>query len=65
MKTLFALGSGVVLGTIVALWLAARSDAHGGGGPATAPRAGGALRSAATTTPTVTAPSTAPEETPA
>lgn len=29
MKTLFALGTGVVLGTIAALWLAARGVARG------------------------------------
>jgi hypothetical protein len=63
MKTLFALGSGVVLGTIVALWLAARGDAHGGGGPTTASRPGGALPSAATATPAVTEPSTGSGET--
>jgi len=33
MKTLFALVSGAVLGTIAALWLAARRDARGNQAP--------------------------------
>ncbi len=31
MRALFALGTGVMLGTIAALWLAARGDAHRAG----------------------------------
>ncbi len=34
MRALFALGTGIVLGTIAALWMAARGDARRPAGPA-------------------------------